>query len=353
MINRRQWGLACAGWVLGAGASASWAQTAARRETVPPPPKLVDTRIVIAIENRIALHHLPLTIATQLGFFRDEGLDVELRDFADSTQAIAAVGSRAAHLVCASFDELLSAPAQDQNLQAFVVQGRAPQVVLGSSIKTLGGFRLASDLRGKRVGIRAKDRACEQLLQAVTERAGLSLAEVQMVQQPNPQAAIQAFRNGQLDALCFTDPTITWLEQLGELRVVADARSLRGTTEVFGGPMPTACLSAPVSFLSQYPRVAQALADAVVHALKWLQTAGPSDLIKTVPEPHFQGDRALYLAAVERTREAWTPDGLMPRQGPETAARLMAGEGGMPAAADLARTYTNAFALKAKARFRA
>ena len=39
------------------------------------------------------------------------------------------------------------------------------------------------------------------------------------------------------------------------------------------------------------------MVDAMVHALKWLQTAGPSDIIKTVPESYFLGDRALYLAA--------------------------------------------------------
>jgi len=44
----------------------------------------------------------------------------------------------------------------------------------------------------------------------------------------------------------------------------------------------------------------------MVHALKWLQTAGPSDLIKTVPENHFQGDRALYLAAFERAPDVWS-----------------------------------------------
>ena len=74
---------------------------------------------------------------------------------------------------------------------------------------------------------------------------------------------------------------------------------LRGTTDVFGGPLPSGCLSAPGEFLTQFPRLTQALSDAMVHALKWLQTAGPSDIIKAVPERYFQGDRSLYLAASE------------------------------------------------------
>lgn len=352
MFNRRQWGRAFAGLMLGVGPASAWAQSAVRVPAAPPP-KLVDTRIVIAVDNRISLGYLPLTIAAQLGYFRDEGLDVELREFADPSLAMAAVASRGAHVLCGPYADLLAPAARGQGLQAFVVQGRAPQVVLGASIKTLNSFSNAADLRGRRIGMRANDNACQQVLRLVTERAGLRDDDVQVVMQPNPHAALQAFRNGQIDALCFTDPTITQLEQLGELRVVADTRSLRGTADVFGGPMPSGCLSAPGEFLTQFPRLTQALTDAMVHALKWLQTAGPSDLIKTVPENHFQGDKALYLAAVERAREAWTSDGLMPRTGPETAARVAGGDAAKASASDLARTFTNAFALKAKARFRA
>ena len=353
MFNRRQWGRAAAGLMLGVGQASVWAQAANPRLPAVAPPKLVDTRIVIALDQRISLGYLPLTIAAQLGYFRDEGLDVELREFADPAQAMAAVATRGAHVLCGPFIDLLAPPARSQGLQAFVVQGRAPQVVLGASIKTLNSFSSAADLRGKRIGVRLNDNACQQVLRLVTERAGLRDDDVQVVMQPNPQAALQAFRNGQIDALCFTDPTITQLEQLGELRVVADTRSLRGTADVFGGPMPSGCLSAPGEFLTQFPRLTQALTDAMVHALKWLQTAGPSDLIKTVPEHHFQGDRSLYLAAFERAREAWTPDGLMPRLGPETAARVAGGEAGRTPAAELARAFTNVFALKSKARFRA
>mgnify|MGYP006203206331 CR=1 FL=1 len=236
-----------------------------------------------------------------------------------------------------------------------MVQGRAPQVVLGASIKTLNSFSNAADLRGRRIGMRANDHACQQVLRLVTGRAGLRDDDVQVLMQPNPQAALQAFRNGQIDALCFTDPTITQLEQLGELRVVADTRSLRGTNDVFGGPMPSVCLGAPIDFIAQFPRLCQAVSDAMVHALKWLQTAGVSDIIRAVPESHFQGDRALYLAAFERMRESWTPDGLMPSEGPLIALRAMAmgDDAALPEPQELQRSYTNDFARRSKARFRA
>jgi NitT/TauT family transport system substrate-binding protein len=86
-----------------------------------------------------------------------------------------------------------------------------------------------------------------------------------------------------------------------------------------------------------------------------LQTAGPSDIIKTVPEAYLLGDRALYLASFNKVREAISTDGMIPDEGPRTAVKVLASFD--PAIKlekiELAKTYTNAFARKAKERFKA
>ncbi|MHB8950611.1 MAG: ABC transporter substrate-binding protein, partial [Rhodoferax sp.] len=99
----------------------------------------------------------------------------------------------------------------------------------------------------------------------------------------------------------------------------------------------------------------QALTNAIVHSLKWLQTAGPSDIIKVVPEAYFLRDRAVYLAAFNKIREAISPDGVIPEDGPQTAARVQArlDPSFKLGNIDLNKTYTNVFAVKAKQRFNA
>ncbi|MCW5654696.1 ABC transporter substrate-binding protein [Hydrogenophaga sp.] len=350
MWSRRHWGRAFALGALATALPPLRAQGASA-----PAARVAAARQVIAAYDRASFCYLPLTIAERLGFFAQEGLDVDVREFADAQQATQAVLGGAAQVLSASYSSAISLQARGQSFQSFVLQGRAPQVVLGISIKTMGHFRELADLRGRRVGVVADGSASHRVASLVLGKAGLRPGEVQYVAQPSPALALQAFRRGQLDAISYTDPTVTELEQGGELRVVVDTRSTRGTAEVFGGPMPSGCLCAPVEFLTQQPKVSQAMADALVHALKWLQTAGPSDLIKAVPERYFHGDRALYLAAFARVREAWTVDGLMPEAGPATAARMLAlfEEPESVRRVDLARTFTNDFARKAKARFRA
>ena len=45
--------------------------------------------------------------------------------------------------------------------------------------------------------------------------------------------ALAALRSGQIDAMSNTDPVMTMLEQKGEVKVVSDTRTLKGTVDVF------------------------------------------------------------------------------------------------------------------------
>ena len=97
------------------------------------------------------------------------------------------------------------------------------------------------------------------------------------------------------------------------------------------------------------------MVNAIVHGLKWLQTAGPSDIIKTVPEAYMLGDRALYLASFNKVREAISLDGIMSDEGPRTALKALASFDASikTEKIDLGQSYTNDFARRAKQKFRA
>lgn len=351
MWSRRVFGQWCASAVVGAGLTAARAQ---KQPRVTPGPKLAGT-LLVAISSRAELNYLPISVAERLGYFAQEGLDVQLREYPESDAALQAVLTGAAQVFSGPFSSVIALHARGQQYQSFVLQGRAPQLVLGVSLRTMGHFRHLSELRGKRVGVVALGSASHLMARLVMEKAGMNLRDVQYLALPEAAQAVQAFRSGEVDALCYLDPLMTQLEREGNLRVVADSRTLRGSADVFGGPMPAGCLSAPADLVSGEPALIQALTNATVHALKWLQTAGPSDIIKVVPENYFQGDRAIYLAAFNRVREAWAPDGLMPDEGPATAARALArfGDTASLQRVTLSQTFTNDFARRAKQLYRA
>ncbi len=311
-------------------------------------------KIVLAVDGKASFYYLPLTIAEQLGYFKAEGLDVEFLDVASSSRAQQALSSGAADVCAAPFEHTLHMQSKSQAVRSFVLQGRAPQCALGISKKSFPGSVVAADLHGKKVGVPELGSASHIFASTVLSRAGVKPPDVSYVAVGSGSAALAALRDGQIDALSHTDPVMTALELRGEVKTISDARTLSGTRAVYGGTMPAACLLASDEFLRKLPKTSQALANAVVHALKWLQTAGTSDIIKTVPESYLLGDRSLYLAAFNKLRESICLDGLMPEDGPRTALRALSGFD--PSIElrkiDLQKTFTNQLAQRAKERFK-
>jgi len=355
MWSRRGWGRVCASALLSAGLPVVQAQTKPDAPPLTVAARNTLGRVVVAVSDKSSFCCLPLTIAERLGYFAAEGLDVQVREFDEPSQALQSVLGGAAQLVSGSYSDTVLQHMRGQVMRSIVLQGRTPQLVLGVSQKTLRQFKQVHDLRGRRIAVTALGSTSHRMANLLLAQAGLGPQDVSYQVLPGKADTLAAFRAGRVDALCYNDPLITQLEQGGELRVVADTRSVRGNAEVFGGPLPAGCLSALGGFVTEHPKQCQAVVDGMVHALKWLQTAGPSDLIKTLPEKYFRGGRALYLAAFSRARESWAPDGVMPEAGPQTVVRLLAHfDAALPLQrVDLARTFTNEFARVAKARFRA
>jgi NitT/TauT family transport system substrate-binding protein len=110
-----------------------------------------------------------------------------------------------------------------------------------------------------------------------------------------------------------------------------------------------------MEFVQKHPNTCQALSNAIVHGLKWLQTAGPGDIIKTVPESYLLGDRALYLASFNKVRESISLDGIIPDDGARTALKSLASFDPTIKAdkIEIGKTYTNEFARRSKERFKA
>jgi len=234
-----------------------------------------------------------------------------------------------------------------------VLQGRAPQIVLGISTKTMPNFKSVADLKGKKIGVTAPGSSTNVMANFVLAKAGLKGTDVSIVGVGASQGAVAAMRSGQIDAISNLDPVITILARGGDIRIVSDTRDVAEADKVFGGPMPAGCLYAPVAFVEQNPNTVQALTNAIVRADKWIQQNGASDIIRTVPESFLLGDRAIYIDAFLKAKGALSPDGMIPEAGSATALRALASVDPAISKAklDLKANYTNEFVKKANAKY--
>jgi len=311
-------------------------------------------KVTIAVGGKNLLYYLPLSIAEQLKYFEAEGLEVTIVDFPGGARALQAVVGGSADVVSGAFEHTLNMQAKGQPMRAFVLQGRAPQIVLGVSTKTMPNYKTLADLKGMKIGVTAPGSSTHILANFVLARAGLKPTDVSIIGVGAAQGAVAAVRSGQIDAISNLDPVITILSRAGDIKIVSDTRDVAEAEKVFGGPMPAACLYAPVSFLDRNPNTAQALVNAMVRAEKWIQQAGAADIIKVVPESYLLGDRAIYIDAFLKAKGALSPDGTFPDAGSATALRALvsADDSLKTAKLDLKANYTNDFVRKANAKYK-
>jgi NitT/TauT family transport system substrate-binding protein len=206
-------------------------------------------KVTIAVGGKNLFYYLPLTIAEQLGYFKDEGLDVNIVDFAGGARALQAVVGGSADVVSGAFEHTVNMQFKGQPMRAFVLQGLAPQIVLGVNPKTMPNYKSVADLKGKKIGVTAPGSSTNVLANYVLAKAGLKPSDVSFVGVGASNGAVAAMRSGQIDAISNLDPVITLLQRSGDLKIVTDTRivSPRPRRSSAAPCLPVACMHRPPS----------------------------------------------------------------------------------------------------------
>ena len=309
----------------------------------------------IAVGGKAAFYYLPLTIAEQLGYFKEEGLDVKISDFPGGARALQAVVGGSADVVSGAYEHTISMQGKKQYFQAFVLQGRLPQIAFGIATAKAVGYRSPKDLKGFKIGVSAPGSSTHNLVKQILTKGGLDPSkDVAIIGVGTGAGVIAALNSGQIDAVSNVDPVMTKLEQEQAVKIVADTRTVKGTNEVWGAALPAGCLYAPVEFVKKHPHTVQALTNAIVRADKWIATANATDVAKVVPEAYLLGDRALYLFSYNKVKEAISLDGMISDVGARATVKALAAFDSniKPDEIKLGETYTNEFVRKANAKYK-
>ena len=315
--------------------------------------RLEKPKVHIAVGGKSLTYYLPLTIAERNGYFKDEGLDVTISDFAGGSKALQAVVGGSADVVSGAFEHTINLQSKGQFFRCVVLQGRAPMIAIGVSNKTLAGYKTPADLKGKKIGVTAPGSSTNMMVNFFLAKHGLKPSDVSIIGVGAGAGAVTAMRSGQIDAISNLDPVLSLLQAADDIRIISDTRTLKDTIEIFGGNMPSGCLYLPQAFIDANPNTTQALVNAMVRADKWIQKAGPEKVTTTVPESYLLGEPKVYTLSVSKCMEGLSPNGLIPQDGPATALKALAAYDPQlnAAAIDLAKVWTNDFATRANGKY--
>src|SRR3954465_2211166 len=73
-----------------------------------PAAKPEQAKVVIAVGGRSLFYYLPLTLAERLGYFKDEGLNVEIVDFPGGAKALQAMMGGSADIVSGAYEHVVN-----------------------------------------------------------------------------------------------------------------------------------------------------------------------------------------------------------------------------------------------------
>jgi NitT/TauT family transport system substrate-binding protein len=319
--------------------------------------KLEKPRIALSVGGSISqMNKVAYFVALNRKYFDQEGLTVDSTAFASGTAALQNLIGGNADVVEGSFEHTLRMQTKGQNLMCIATFGRYPANVLVVRKSQADKIKTIADLKGKKIGISAPGASTHNFVAGLMERAGVSYKDASYISIGTGLSAVAAMKSGsELDAIVNLDPAINALVDGGEAVVLSDSRTEEGTLAAFGGPYLADCLYAKIDFVKANPNTAQAIANAIVHAMQWLKTASIDDIIKSLPPEYYQADEKLYRKSLEKNLAAFQWDGIV---GPEAVRNVWKAISILEpelkdAKVDYEKTYDNDLIVRALGKYRA
>jgi len=310
-------------------------------------------KITIAVGGKSLFYYLPLSVAERKGFFKEQGLEVEIPDFPGGAKALQALVGGSADLVSGAYEHTINMAAKHQPIKAVVLQQKYSAIVLLMPKDKAASYNGGKGLKGLKVGVTAPGSSTNMFLNNLLVKAGLKPGDAAVIGVGAGAGAVAAMEKGEIDALANLDPVVTQLESTGKFVAVVDTRTEQGMKEVYGGDYMASVIYTTDEYIKKNPNTVQAVVNAMVEADKWLANAKPDEIVALMPNEYKAGNPALYKEGLLKNLKGYSHDGTMSMKAAENVYKVLKQfEPSVMQAGniDLAKTMDDTFVRKADAR---
>ncbi len=313
-------------------------------------PARADDKILIAVSGMAKQIHLPDVLTERLGYFKQQGLDVEFVNIGNSgvnaeNQLIAGVVQAAS----SSYDHTIDLQSKGKYITAIVQLMAAPGEAELVPAQFAGQIKTLADLKGHTLGVSGLGGMTDYLSRSLALRGGLAPADISLLGIGADSTFIAAMTQGQVQAGMVTDLTVSRMLDSHQAVLLSDLRTPAGAQAALGAPYPGNSLYVSEDWLKTHKAEAQKLVNAYVMTMQWIADHTADQIADAVPKDYYEGNRALYVAALAQTKTMFTRDGQMPEGAPAAVLKILSQFNpvvrGKPI--DLSRTYTGAFVAAA------
>lgn len=237
----------------------------------------------------------PYEVTRDGGYFRDEGLDVQLVYMRGSTAATQALVGGALDYAATSFDDLLQAFNRGADLKRFYSTGRLPLAALAiapNRVAEINGFK---GLEGRTVGIVSRGNIQEALTLFLMKKAGADGKKIHFaVLGPNIYDPV---RLGQVDAAWVGEPALSLLVKAGS-RALVNFMETDDAVKYLGGPYEFMGVAVRTGEIAARRDEMRALARALEKGLSRLQTIKPEEITAALPKQLVAGIDSAQLTDI-------------------------------------------------------
>jgi sulfonate transport system substrate-binding protein len=305
------------------------------------------TRITMMIGGINKVIYATATLAKNLGYYEKAGVDIYPLDSPAGVEEADALVAGQIDAAMGYYNHTIDLAGKGKATECVVQIGLTPGhailVPTNSSIKSL------ADIKGKVMGITGTGSSTDFEMRYLGIRNGVKPEQFTRLPVGAGATFIAAFQHGQIDGGITSQPTIGRLLASGEARVLVDLQNNAQSKKAFGGTFPSTCIYMRTDYVNKHKDGVQKLVNAIVWTLKWIHTHSAAQIAAKMPADYAGTDMGLYVSGWQQTLGFYSPDGLMPKDGPGTQYKILAAfEPDLPGQhVNLKATYTNAFALKA------
>ncbi|MEY2249609.1 ABC transporter substrate-binding protein [Comamonas sediminis] len=309
-----------------------------------------DDTVTIMVGGINKIIYLPAKLAESLGYFKEEGLKVELQSQPAGVDAENQLIAGAVQGVVGFYDHTIDLQAKGKEIQAIAVFCKVPgEVELVSTKAAAGGFQSMADAKGKTLGVTGLGSSTEFLTRYLVDKQGVASKDYSLLPVGAGNSFIAGMKQDRIQAGMTTEPTVSQMLKTGDAKVLVDMRSEEGTQAALGGLYPAASLYVRNEWAASHKDQAAKLARAFGKTMQYISSHSAEDIADKMPKDYYGNDKELYVAALKASLPMYTKDGKMPEGGPATVLKVLSAykPNVKSAHIDLAKTYSNAY-LSAK-----
>lgn len=309
-----------------------------------------DSTITIMVGGINKIIYLPAKLTEALGYFKDEGLTVELQSQPAGVDAENQLIAGAVQGVVGFYDHSIDLQSKGKEVEAIAVFCKVPGEVEMVSTKAAPSFTSMAQAKGKTLGVTGLGSSTDFLTRYLADRQGVASKDYSLLPVGAGNSFIAAIKQDRIQAGMTTEPTVSQLLKTGDAKVLVDLRTEAGTKEALGGLYPAASLYVQNSWAEAHKPEATKLAHAFARTMAWIHTHDAAQIAEKMPRDFYGNDKALYVAALTASLPMFTTDAKMPEGGPETVLKVLSTYKPLVKSKniDLSRTYSNAYLADGK-----